>query len=46
MAGASGCNACMDRDEAAVAATGLLAKLIMTEDKVMMKEIWKEIPHF
>ena len=45
MAGASGCNACMDRDEAAVAATGLLAKLIMPEDKVMMKEIWKEIPH-
>lgn len=45
MAGASGCNASMDRDEAAVAATGLLAKLIMPEDKVMMKEIWKEIPH-
>ena len=37
--------ASMDRDEAAVAAIGLLAKLIMPEDKVMMKEIWKEIPH-
>ena len=45
MAGASGCNASMDRDEAAVAATGLLAKLIMPEDKVTMNEIWKEVPH-
>ena len=45
MAGASGCNAFMDRDEAAVAATGLLAKLIMPEDKVTMKEIWKDVPH-